>query len=550
MGSSTASGTARLKRASPERKASGTRAGSSAPAGRSTACAARARLGAAQQARGVQREPARVLGRMVAGRAEAADPPEERVAQQLGALHQAVAVPPEHVVRKEEGQHRVPPRAVVDEGDHRPGPLGPRSAAHPHAGEGPPQQPPPVARVRALEERMLAGLEEHARTLPATAGRRTPTPRATARPDHQRPDQQELAMRIKNVALKGALAGTAAAAGAAAFNRAVAQPVGSLPNLIGGEEGSYEWAGAPGGPYRVAYTRRGAGPAVLLVHSIHAAAWSYEWRHNVDALARDHTVYTSTCSASAAPTGRRRLLGAALRVAPPRLRRRRRRRAVRARRLVARRAFVVAAAARAPERFPAVVLVGPGGDHHLSWPPGPANDATHALIRSPLAGSALFNALVTEAEHALLPRADVRAGRYVTAELSTPTGAPRTSRARATRRRVRRHAPQPQRGRRARRLAQPVLIAWGDQAKEVPRAELAAYEELVPHARVEHFDPCGSLPHDERSAEWNAVVLDFLAEALRPRGGRRRRRWRWRAPRSARVARARAPPRQRPTRAA
>jgi pimeloyl-ACP methyl ester carboxylesterase len=65
-----------------------------------------------------------------------------------------------------------------------------------------------------------------------------------------------------------------------------------------------------------------------------------------------------------------------------------------------------------------------------------------------------------------------------------------------------------------RRLRQPLLIAWGEQAKEVPRTELAAYEELAPHARVERFSPCGSLPHDERSAEWNAVVLDFLGSAL------------------------------------
>ena len=68
----------------------------------------------------------------------------------------------------------------------------------------------------------------------------------------------------------------------------------------------------------------------------------------------------------------------------------------------------------------------------------------------------------------------------------------------------------------ARRLRQPVLIAWSEQA-EVPKTELAAYEELVPHARVERFDPCGSLPHDERAEEWNAVVLDFLAGALEGR---------------------------------
>ena len=323
-------------------------------------------------------------------------------------------------------------------------------------------------------------------------------------------------MRIKDAAVKGALAGGAAAAGAAAFNRTVAQPAGSLPNLIGGEEGAYAWEG-----HRVAYTRRGEGPPVLLVHSIHAAAWSYEWRHNVDALARDHTVYTIDLlgfGRSDRPPleysarlyvsllldftrdvvgGPCALVGSSLGAA-----------------------FVVAVAARDPERFPAVVLVGPVGIKHLSWPPGRAGDATQALIRSPLAGSALFNALVTRPSMRFFLGQTYAADGYVTPELLEAYW---------------RTAHQP--GARyaaaafvgmhlnlnvadaARRLTQPVLIAWGDQAKEVPRAELEAYEEAVPHVRVEHFAPCGSLPHDERSAEWNAVVLDFLGAALGGRAG-------------------------------
>ncbi len=318
-------------------------------------------------------------------------------------------------------------------------------------------------------------------------------------------------MRVKHVALKGALAGGAAAAGAAAFNRSVAQPAGSLPNLVGGEEGSYAWQG-----HRVAYTRRGSGPAVLLVHSIHAAAWSYEWRHNVDALARDHTVYTVdllgfgrsdrpaldysarlyvsllldfAAEVVAAPCA---LVGSSLGAA-----------------------YVVAAAARDPLRFPAVVLVGPVGITHLSWPPAPPNDATYALLRAPLAGSALFNALVTKPSMQFFLRQTYADDRHVTPELLDAYW--RTAHQPGAR-----FAPAAFVGMHlninvrdaARRLRQPVLITWGDRAKEVPRTELAAYEEHVPHARVEHFDPCGSLPHDERAAEWNAVVLDFLGHAL------------------------------------
>jgi pimeloyl-ACP methyl ester carboxylesterase len=316
---------------------------------------------------------------------------------------------------------------------------------------------------------------------------------------------------VRNAALKGALAGGAAAAGAAAFNAAVAQPAGSLPNLIGGEEGTYEWQG-----HRVAYTRRGAGPALLLVHSIHAAAWSYEWRHNVDALAREYTVYTVDLlgfGRSDRPAldytsrlyvsllldftrdvvgGPCALVGSSLGAA-----------------------FVVAVAARDAERFPAVVLVGPVGITHLSWAPGAVGDATHALIRSPLAGSAMFNALVTKPSMQFFLRQTYADDSYVTPELLDAYW--RTAHQPGARYAVAAFV-----GMRlninvrdsARRLTQPVLIAWGEQAKEVPKAELDAYRELVPAARVERFDPSGSLPHDERSAEWNAVALDFLGGAL------------------------------------
>jgi pimeloyl-ACP methyl ester carboxylesterase len=259
---------------------------------------------------------------------------------------------------------------------------------------------------------------------------------------------------------------------------------------------------------------------VLLVHSIHAAAWSYEWRHNVEALARDHTVYTIdllgfgrsdrppidysarlyvslildfAADVIGAPCA---LVGSSLGAA-----------------------FVVAAAARAPERFPAVVLVGPVGVTHLSWPPGPANDATYALIRSPLAGSALFNALVTKPSMRFFLGQTYAQDDYVTPELLDAywRTAHQPGARYAAAAFVGMHLNLNVRDA-ARRLTQPVLIAWGDQAKEVPRTELEAYEELVPRLRVEHFDPCGSLPHDERSAEWNAVVLDFLGQALGTRG--------------------------------
>src|SRR5207247_10846540 len=83
------------------------------------------------------------------------------------------------------------------------------------------------------------------------------------------------------------LSGGALLGAAAAYNAFARKGVDQPSNLIGGEEGGFEWRDR-----RVAFTKRGSGPPILLIHGIHAAAWSYEWRNNVDALARANTVYT------------------------------------------------------------------------------------------------------------------------------------------------------------------------------------------------------------------------------------------------------------------
>src|SRR5688500_16721801 len=85
----------------------------------------------------------------------------------------------------------------------------------------------------------------------------------------------------KTVASGGAALGVAAA-----FNALVGRRVAPLENLLQGDEHWFHWRG-----HRVAYTRRGGGPPLLLVHGIGITAWSHEWRFNADVLAREHTVY-------------------------------------------------------------------------------------------------------------------------------------------------------------------------------------------------------------------------------------------------------------------
>ena len=313
-----------------------------------------------------------------------------------------------------------------------------------------------------------------------------------------------------------ALTGTVAAvAGAAALNAAVSRPLGSLPNLIGGDSGWYEWRG-----YRIAWTRRGHGPAILLVHSIHAAGWSYEWRHNVDALAAaGHTVWTIDLlgfGRSDRPDVdySARLYVDLLRdfideaIAQPTV--------LVASSLSGAHAVAVAAGFRS---VTGLILVGAPGITILARPAKPANDATHAMIVAPFAGQALFNTLAVRRSLAFFLRRSYEDDALVTPEVLDAYSA-------TAHQPGARFAPAAFLGMRLNlyvggalgRVRQPMLLTWGREAKEVPLAELDNYRAIRPDAQVRTFEGCGALPHDERAAEWNAAVLEFTSDARRTGG--------------------------------
>lgn len=315
-------------------------------------------------------------------------------------------------------------------------------------------------------------------------------------------------MRWRTVALSGG-----AALGAAALFNAVAEHgVGPLANPLGGEAGTWHWRG-----HRIAWTRHGEGPAVLLVHAVHAAAWSHEWRHVVAPLAAGHTVWTIDLlgfGRSDRPAARysaalyvalldefaRTVIDAPCALVGSSLGG----------------AYTVALASRDARRFPALVLVCPTGVTHLATPPTPANDAARALLESPLVGTALFNALVSrpslrlflgqayaDAAHVTPALVDAH---HATAHQPGARFAPAAFVGMALNLNVRDAL---------RRLEQPVLLTWGRHAREVPAAELDAYRALLPHAEVATF-ASGGLPHDECAPEWMATVQEFLARASAP----------------------------------
>jgi pimeloyl-ACP methyl ester carboxylesterase len=303
------------------------------------------------------------------------------------------------------------------------------------------------------------------------------------------------------------LSGGALLGAAAAYNAFARKGVDQLSNLIGGEDGGFEWR-----ERRVAFTKRGSGPPMLLIHGIHAAAWSYEWRNNVDALARTNTVYTID------------LLGFGLSERPgirysarlyislisdfvsrvidePTV-------------LVASSlsaAYAIVLAARDPHRFPAVCLIAPSGLVRLNEPVGIGGEAGRLAVDTPIAGTAMFNALVSRPQLRRYLKNVYSNDALVTKELVDIYYT--TSHQRGAR-----HAPAAFLSghlnidvRHAlRRLSQPALLVWGEQGSMAPVEEFRGFREIKRDFEISVLSPAGDLPHDERSEDFNVILSTWL----------------------------------------
>lgn len=307
------------------------------------------------------------------------------------------------------------------------------------------------------------------------------------------------------------VSGGALLGAAAAYNVYARRGVDRLPNLIGGEEGGWSWRGR-----RIAFTRRGEGPPVLLVHGIYPTAWSYEWRHTADHLARDHTVFTidllgfgrserppvkysarlyiSLISDFAA-----QVVGAPC--------------ALVATSLSA--AYAIILAARDPERFPALALIAPTGLTRLNGAAGVGGDAGRLAMDSPVLGTAAFNVLVSRRgirrylEDAYADNTQVTPElvgvHYETAHQRGARHAPAAFLSGQLNIDVRRAL---------RRLRQPALLFWGEEARIAPVEEIRGFRSLKPDFDVHILSPAGDFPHDERPDEVNVILTTWLNRRL------------------------------------
>jgi pimeloyl-ACP methyl ester carboxylesterase len=302
------------------------------------------------------------------------------------------------------------------------------------------------------------------------------------------------------------MGGGAALGAAAAYNLLATRRIAPLPNPLGGDEGTFEWRG-----YDVAYTVRGSGPPLLLVHSIHASAWSYEWRSNVEELARKYTVYAIDLlgfGRSSRPairySGRlyiallddfaQQVVGAPCTLVASSLSA----------------AYAIALGARDPSAFPSLILIEPVGLMRLNREAG-GGDVTRVAVDTPILGTAFFHGLVSRRNIRTFLESAYADNSLVTDEMvdlyhqtSHQPGA--------------KHAPAAFIAQQLnvdvrsalRRHVQPALLVWGEQAVMAPVEEIRAFLSVKRDFDVAILDPSGDLPHDERPGEFNELALRFL----------------------------------------
>jgi pimeloyl-ACP methyl ester carboxylesterase len=273
-----------------------------------------------------------------------------------------------------------------------------------------------------------------------------------------------------------------------------------LGNLVGGSERWYLWRG-----YRVSYTVRGNGPALLLVHGIYAAASAYEWRRVVDALAGRHTVYTIDLlgfGRSDRPAARYSpdlyvdLLSDFVRDVPASC-------TIIASALGA--AYAVAVAARHPERVAALALVEPTGYSRCVRNSG----RWGALVRWPLMAAyrvvtsraALRRDLTRLYAYSTRVSDDTIEQLYRSAHQPGARHAPAAFLASQLSLDLKRIWPT---------IAHPTLLIWGAHPRLTALSDLRAFRAARPATDAAVIEAAGDLPHDECPDDFIDVVTAFL----------------------------------------
>jgi len=310
---------------------------------------------------------------------------------------------------------------------------------------------------------------------------------------------------VRNLLLAGA-----AVAVPAAINAAISWRTKKLLASLPGDIGYYDWIHG-----RVVYYRMGHGDPLLLVHNPNPGGSAWEWRKIFPELANNYTVYALD------------LLGFGMSEKP----RTEYEGAIYAelvhdflQDVIGRRAFAIGSglgaaylvnvAWRRPETIERLVLANPTGITTLQ--PAYMEKLTSMTLSSPVLGASLYNSLMSCRNIAHELREHIYYDpTQVTPEmvdcLHTAAHQPGAQRAGAAYFAGRLDLPM--------RMAfadllQPVLLAWGRDAYYTPVEDSADLLFRHPQARLEFFDECGMLPHDEKAGEFLRLVREFFGQAM------------------------------------
>lgn len=318
-----------------------------------------------------------------------------------------------------------------------------------------------------------------------------------------------------------ALATVGGACGLALLNRLVETSAGKAYSVLDGDRGRFAWTLGD-----IFYTVKGHGEPLVLIHGVYAGASSYEWRRIFDRLAQRYRVYAFD------------LLGFGLSDRPPvvyspilyeELIEDFVRQVVGGAdhpvRIVASSlsaAFSIRAAAERPGLFERLILIEPTGIEDLAN----ANDTpfrqlSRRLLRSPLVGQAIYNAIASRASiryylkaqvygdpsqvsddivdyyytAAHQPGARFAPASFISGSLNTPVSSMYPL------------------------LKQPILLLWGKDARMNPLQHARAFRQTNPRAEVRVFD-CGALPQEELPEEFVREVTVWLETPISsPRRG-------------------------------
>ena len=285
-----------------------------------------------------------------------------------------------------------------------------------------------------------------------------------------------------------------------------------LPNPLGGVRQFWTWRGS-----RIAYVERAAEPGaasrpMVFVHSIHAAAWSAEWRNTIPAMHGQHCFALDLLGfgASDRPAVRYtaqlylellhdflvEVVGAPALLVGSSLGG----------------TYAIALAADYPHLVCGVVAIGPGGVSRLIHQGGAAFGIIETIFRAPALGRVFFDALVSRPSIRFFLKGIYAHGLDETAEALYWLSANQPNA---------RYAPAAFVGmqlnwdirERIAHVACPLLIAWGAEASQTPYKESAQIRARAPHAEFAAF-PSGDLPHEEAAEQFVAVLKAFAARTI------------------------------------